>query len=490
MTLAAPAREGRSLAPLVLLLGSLFLLVAAAATDTYAAPAAGLLLAASLVALGGATTVRWPRLMAALIVIILVIPIRRYALPGSLPFELEPYRIFVAFLVLGWLASLLVDPAVSFRSTGLEGPLAVILGAIVASLIANGDRVAAGSAEVTKSLTFSISFLVMLYVIVSTIRRLADVDFLVRVLVVGGTIVAGFAIVEARTQFNVFNHLDRAVPFLRQTEAIDPGGFVRVGTAKLRVFASAEHPIALSAALVLLIPLAIYLVRRHGQRRWIACVLILGAASTSAVSRTGILMLGVVVLVFLWLRPRETRRLWPALLPALVFIHFILPGTLGALKQSFLPAGGLVAEQQSNAGGSGSGRLVDLGPALTVWEAAPLAGQGFGTQLIVRDEITGPETNILDDQWLGTLLAVGAVGFAGWLWLFVRTIRRFAKEAKKDLSDRGWLLASLTASVAAYAVGMLTYDSFAFIQVTFLLFILLGLGCVVMKMPRPTTHLS
>jgi hypothetical protein len=42
------------------------------------------------------------------------------------------------------------------------------------------------------------------------------------------------------------------------------------------------------------------------------------------------------------------------------------------------------------------------------------------------------------------------------------------------------LLVGLAASVAAYAVGMFLYDAFSFIQVTFLLFILLGLGAAVL----------
>ncbi len=45
-----------------------------------------------------------------LILVILFIPIRRYSLPGNLPFELEPYRLLVALLLVGWGASLLVDP--------------------------------------------------------------------------------------------------------------------------------------------------------------------------------------------------------------------------------------------------------------------------------------------------------------------------------------------------------------------------------------------
>jgi O-antigen ligase len=224
------------------------------------------------------------------------------------------------------------------------------------------------------------------------------------------------------------------------------------------------------------------------------CALVLVAAVAATVSRTGIIMLVVAGLVFLWLRPQETRRLWPVVLLAPIVIHFALPGTLGAIKNSFFPAGGLVAEQKVQPGTSGSGRIADLGPGIQQWKHRPLLGEGFGTWVvdttIVRTPVpTGsaldPNVRILDNQWLGLLLETGFVGFCGWLWFFARVLRRFGAEAKRDESDRGWLLASLTAGVAAYAFGMLTYDAFAFIQVTFLMFIFVGLGSALMS-ERPT----
>ena len=246
------------------------------------------------------------------------------------------------------------------------------------------------------------------------------------------------------------------------------------------MFGSAQHPIALSAALVMLAPLAVYLARRTGHARWWLCALVLGAACASAVSRTGVLMFAVIALVFLWLRPRETLRLWPALLAALVLTHVALPGTLGALKTSFFPPGGLVAEQHKSADSSGSGRLADLGPALERWTHQPLMGEGLGT-IIVNPNAGGIDANIFDDQWLGTLLATGIVGLVGWVWFFARAIRRFGRAAKRDPSERGWLLTAITAGVAAYAVGMLTFDAFSFIQVTFLMFLFVGLGSVTLR---------
>ena len=429
--------------------------------------------------------VPWRHLLAALVLVILLVPIRRYSLPADLPFQLELYRLFVAVLVVGWVGSLLVDHRVRLRRTGFEGPLAVIVSAAIVSVVANPERVAGTSAEVNKALMFLLSFVVVLYLTVSCVRRLGDVDFLARCLVGGGAIVSVFAIVEARMGFNAFNHLATVMPFLRDLG--DVGGFQRVGTAKLRVFASAQHPIALSAALVMLAPLAIYLARRHGQRRWLLCALVFGVACASTVSRTGVVMFVVVAATFLWLRPRDTVRLWPALLAAVVVTHFALPGTLGAIRNSFFPPGGLLAEQRGSADTSGSGRLADLGPALDLWAQQPILGQGYGTN-VVNPDAGGIEANIFDDQWLGTLLSTGIVGFVGWLWLFARAIRRFGREAKRDESERGWLLTAITAGIAAYGVGMLTFDAFAFIQVTFLLFILVGLGSVVVQAERSTTE--
>ena len=418
--------------------------------------------------------VAWRQVIAGLILVILFIPIRRYTLPATLPFQLEPYRVYVALLLFGGVASLLVDARTRLRRTGFEGPIVLILTSVLASLVANPGAVAAYSGDVAKKLMFFLSFVLVFYLVVSVVRRIEDIDYLTKVLVGGGAVVAFFALIEARTGFNVFNHLSRVIPILHGGSIAGPE-YIRFRTAKLRVFASAEHPIALSAALVMLIPLAIYLARRYGQRRWIVCALLLGVACAATVSRTGVVMLAVVGVVFLALRPKETRRLWWVAIPMLAAVHIAVPGTLGAIKNSFHPPGGLVAEQKASANTSGSGRIADLGPALRRWELKPLAGRGYGTQ-VVNLNAGGIASNVFDDQWLGTLLETGALGFVGWLWFFVRAVRKLGGEAKRDQSSRGWLLTAITASVAAYAIGMLTYDAFSFIQVTFLMFILVAIG--------------
>ena len=352
------AQTRPTIAP-VMILASLGLLAATTMTGYSTLGIAIVTSGVAVVALAYRWLLSWPALVALLIAVILFIPIRRYTLPGNLPFELEPYRVLVIVLVLIWTASLLIDPRVRLRRAGIEGPIALIVATSFASIIVNPAKIALVEADVTKKLTFFASFVLVLYLVVSVIRRAEAADFLAKTLVCGGAVVAALAVIEGiSTGSNMFNNLSSVLPFLQLNEA--PDTFDR--GARLRVSASAQHPIALGAALVMLVPLALYLVpARQRQRGGSSARLVLALGCMATVSRTGILMLVVVGLVFLWLRPKETRRLWPALLPALIVIHFALPGTIGSLKQSFFPAGGLIAEQQKDPGWSGSGRIADLG---------------------------------------------------------------------------------------------------------------------------------
>ena len=111
--------------------------------------------------------------------------------------------------------------------------------------------------------------------------------------------------------------------------------------------------------------------------------------------------------------------------------------------------------------------------------------------MTVYDPGTGqlPNAIILDNQWLGTLLETGLAGAAALAWLIVRFLRTVLREARRDRSPRGWLLAAIAASVAGLSVGMFVFDALSFVQVAFLLFILMGLGVVTLQSEPPRTRL-
>ncbi|HZT91497.1 MAG TPA: O-antigen ligase family protein [Gaiellaceae bacterium] len=422
---------------------------------------------------------RWRNLVLLTVLVILFIPMRRYSLPSSLPFQLEPYRVVVAFLALAWITSLLIDPRVRLRRTGVEGPFGLYVLAVFVSMVLNAGRVAAVSSILTKTLMFTASYFVILYLLPSVLSRRSDVDVVIKTFVTGGALVALAAVVESRTNYNVFNHLTKVMPFLHLGQlpfqnGVDATGMSRGG--RIRAYASAEHPIALGAALVMLMPLAFYLVKRTGQKRWWACLAFMLLGLFATVSRTGFLMLIVSVAIIVWYRRREMKRYWPALLPAIVVIHFAVPGTLGTMVQSFFPKGGLIAQQTHQ--NVGSGRLATLGPVIhSEFDPHPIFGEGFGTR-VSGDNGPNVKANapILDDQWAGVLVETGVFGAFAFAWIFVRSVRMLGRWARENDDADGWLAVALAAGIGGFGVGMFTFDAFSFIQVTFVFYFLIALA--------------
>ena len=148
------------------------------------------------------------------------------------------------------------------------------------------------------------------------------------------------------------------------------------------------------------------------------------------------------------------------------------------------PKSGLVGQLQSRAGQRGSGRLADLGPGLSRWSGAPLFGRGLGTVAATGDTkiLNGEATSagvpiIFDDQYMNTLVSLGALGLIGVVWLvwgsavkLGRSARRLPGGASRDL------LTACTASSAGFGAAMLTYDAFSFVQSTLIFLIIAAVG--------------
>jgi polysaccharide biosynthesis protein PslJ len=461
---------------------------------------------------------RWSWLISGLVIVDLLTPSdRRYTLAGMNAFQLEPYRVFVALLLVGWVVSLLCDRRIKLRRTGFEGPLGLILFAIVGSMLLNPSRVSGTMSFVIKSFSLEASFLLVIYAVVSVVRTRAVLHWLIKVLVTAGAIEGLAAVIERKKHFNIFNHERLLLPIFHFNEQV-LGSLSRGGA--LRAQASSGQPIELSAVMALLLPFAVYLAATTRQRRWYVAALFLLAGNFAGGSRTGMIASLVILIVFLWLRPRQTLKCWPALIPVFIVIHFLAPGAIGALYGSFFPQGGLLAsEQEGQVVGPGgvvenTSRLSRWGPELHAFQSYnPLVGEGFGTRVNGRTSLTEAETaatsggwgnysfngqqspysaskdnaEILDDQWLGTLLETGVLGLMGWLWLFLRTVRRLAARAKleRDVPE-GFLPVALAASVAGFAVSMWFYDAFTFTQGNFLMHLLIAFSAVLLLQPVAT----
>ncbi|HEU4975478.1 MAG TPA: O-antigen ligase family protein [Baekduia sp.] len=449
-----------------------------------AAPLSGALIVVSVLAVGHRRLLSWPSMVTLLLGVILFIPINRYDLPVRVPFASEPYRATVLLILAAWGTSLVVDRRVTARPLGIERQLKLIVGVVLLSELANPGRLADTGSYVLKALTFFATFVLVVYFLGSVVRDRAAIDRVLRMLVGGGAVVAGAAVLERQSQFNVFDQLHSVLPIL-QFHPVEQ----EVRNGAVRAVASAGHPIELATVLAVLFPLAIYLVATTSQRRWWAAagLILLGNFATG--SRTGFIALTAVLVVFLWLRPRDVCRCWPALLPTLVLLHVFVPGAIGGVTGSLF-GGNLIAEQSHQVKGNArlaNNRIADWGPSLSEYASHnPLVGEGFGTR------VTGfgnPDGNaaILDNQWLKSLLETGLLGIAGWFWLLGGSIRRLGREAKRRRgSPDGWLPTALAGAIAGFAVAMFTYDAFSFYMGTFLLYVLVALAAVTLiELRRP-----
>ena len=159
-----------------------------------------------------------------------------------------------------WVLSLLTDPETRWRRTGLDAAVIGFLVVVLLSVATNIGRVnALGiSSEVLKHVSFFLSFVLIMYFVASVISGHRQIDAIIMLLVGGGTVVALLSIIEWRTGYNAFNHLH--IPGLRLDPSAAAGPPER--GMRTRAYGSAQHPIALAAALVLLLPLAVYLFRQ------------------------------------------------------------------------------------------------------------------------------------------------------------------------------------------------------------------------------------
>ena len=434
---------------------------------------------AAVVALGAAlaawhqSVLRWPALVGFLISVMLFVPVGRYSIPINLPFGLELYRLAVALVLAAWAGALLVDTRVRLRRSPFQVPLILIVGATLGSVAMNMGQVVPLGSAVLKAITFFLSFVLVHYLLISVVRSRRTVEALTKYLVVGTAAVATFAIVEQRTTFNIFDHVAKVLPLLQFNGSVeaDRGGLIRA-------VGSSGHPIELGVLLALALPLGLALAFGSGRRWWIPTT-ILAVGVVSSVSRTPILVFVAAGLVLVWLQPRDMKRLLPLVVPLLVVVKLAVPGSIATLKNAFFPEGGLVQEQATVYREAdpllAGGRLSQLRPMLDEAGRTPVLGQGFATRQTGFDN---PLRNapILDNQWLSLLLEIGAVGVVGWAALFVGSARRLGRASRRRAGPDGWLYSGLAAAIAGFGVAMFTLDSFAFIQVTFVFWILISLA--------------
>ena len=159
-------------------------------------------------------------------------------------------------------------------------------------------------------------------------------------------------------------------------------------------------------------------------------LILLGALASG--SRTAIVMLAAEAIIFLILKPNETKKLWPALIPAIAVVHFDCPEQ-SEDEGSVLPQGRAhrpAIEIRSRLQPPACWRAYPSAQAdAERGSAKPLFGEGYGTRISGFNELN-PNAPILDDQW-NNALDVGFIGLAAWGWLMARAVRRLFERPER-----------------------------------------------------------
>lgn len=441
--------------------------------------------------------ITWPNALAVLILVVWFIPIKLYSLPIDLPFNLEVYRLLIVVLVVAWAIWALAGQG-SLTAAGHGKPLALLgVGALAAQIVNTRALEAAGQGDtVLKALTYFLSFLVVYVLVCSTLKAPEEALRLVGALVIGGAIVAAFAIYEANTRYNLFDHLGEWIPALE----VQSREVTELRAGLLRVRSSSQHPIALGCALIMVIPFAVYLATKAKTRPrialWVLAAALCTIGAVATVSRTTVVMAVVMVVFALIVRPRAVIRWWPVLILLPILIHLVAPGSLGGLWKAFFPPEGLTSSLEDRAGEAGSGRLADIGPGIELWKQAPIVGSGLGSLSVTGETVAiGPrnaETDtdmekaalIFDNQYMNTLVTLGVIGIVGVIWFCWGAAVKLAGTARRRVDRWGDLTAAASISSAGFAAGIFFFDAFAFVQTTLVFFVIAAIGLRVRALTR------
>ncbi|HEY3007298.1 MAG TPA: O-antigen ligase family protein [Micromonosporaceae bacterium] len=243
----------------------------------------------------------------------------------------------------------------------------------------------------------------------------------------------------------------------------------------IRVASTTTHYIELAAYLALCLPFAIHFAcfsrRRWRRRIALVCTTLIAGGIATTISRTGMLAVGLVVIVLFpvwnWRMRYNIGAVGFGLFAALAAAKPGLANTLLRLFDS--PASNPAFTVRS-----------ERYPLVFHYVAQrPWLGRGTGTWV-------APQYQILDNQWLDTLLSNGVLGVAVLAGLHITgiTLAGLALRRSTTEEDRHLCAALISTQVIGLVVAG-TFDSLSFSTYSIVLALTLGLCGTVWRLTHP-----
>jgi O-antigen ligase len=221
----------------------------------------------------------------------------------------------------------------------------------------------------------------------------------------------------------------------------------------MRVSGSTFHPIELGVVSSTILPLAVWrsLFEYGVRRRWILWIqtILIGFAAVITISRSAILSLLIVVLIFIPTLPKVARR-WALLVTpcCIAAVFLVLPGFMTTITEAF----GAGTNDPSI-----STRVDDYPRVKAIVAANPWTGIGPGAYTFHNP------LEILDNQYLATAVTMGLLGVAGFV-MFVGLPMLSSLQVAVLAPDPALrcLAGAVAAAAGVAALASGTFDSLSF----------------------------
>jgi O-antigen ligase len=405
-----------------------------------------------------------PWLFAALLAMIFLVPFDAIRLKVGLPFSSDFDRFVVMALVVVWAIGAAVarrEAVERLRPAGWAIGMTAFVLVAVASIAFNVERITnLGEWKDAQNHLVVLFSLVAVFAIVTLNLRAAELRPFSILIVVLAVITATGTIYEKKAGYNVFYETSAAV--FSPIADVDPSP-TDVNpdpstTPRPTITGPTRHALSVTSILGMALPFAVVLAAMTPVRRrrilWsvAACLIIAGALITQR--KSGAVVPAMALLVLFVLRPRQLLRLAPFGIVALAIALVVTPGIFSTVREL-----GQTNEQDST-----EGRKSDYPAIVPDVLTKPMLGRGFGT----HDSERVDTYRIFDNEYLGQLFQVGALGLLAFIAMIVTPLFVARTVMRSDDPVRGPPALAAGAACLAFGVACALYDILTFPQAPYL----------------------
>jgi O-antigen ligase len=414
-----------------------------------------------------------PWMFAVFLGMIFLVPFDSIHLKVSLPVSSDLDRFVILVLVFVWAMTAIFGKRESFerlRPAGWATGILAFLFVAVISIAFNVERITnlGEWSDAQKHLAVLFSMAAVFSIVCLNLRASELRPFSVLIVSLA-VITAVGTIYEKKVGYNVFYETSKSI-FSPVAEVAPSPTDVNpdpTTTPRPTITGPTRHALSVTSILGMALPFAVVLAAIAPDRRkrilWAiaACVIIAGALITQR--KSGAVVPAMALLVLFFLRPRQLLRLAPFGVAALAIALVVTPGIFSTVREL-----GHTSEQDST-----QGRTSDYPAVVPDILTRPVIGRGYGT----LDSERVDTYRIFDNEYLGQLFQVGALGLLAFIALIVTPLFAARSMLRSDDPVRGPPALAAGAACLAFGVACALYDILTFPQAPYL-FLFCGAMCI------------